>query len=77
MLSVRLPEDIERRLTALAETTGRPKSFYVFHRIRICQVQFGQGLRQRYGTGTTGANILQTLFGPCWANGCKVSASPA
>ena len=29
MLSVRLPEDIERRLTALAETTGRPKSFYV------------------------------------------------
>ncbi len=29
MLAVRLPQDIETRLTALAEATGRTKSFYV------------------------------------------------
>lgn len=29
MLAVRLPEDIEARLQALAERTGRSKSFYV------------------------------------------------
>ena len=28
MLALRLPEVIERRLTALAERTGRSKSFY-------------------------------------------------
>ena len=29
MLGVRLPADIERRLDALADKTGRTKSFYV------------------------------------------------
>ena len=29
MLSVRLPEDIEKRLDALANATGRSKSYYV------------------------------------------------
>jgi len=29
MLTVRLPEEIENRLNALAEQTGRPKSYYV------------------------------------------------
>jgi RHH-type rel operon transcriptional repressor/antitoxin RelB len=29
MLAVRLPESIERRLDALAEKTGRTKTFYV------------------------------------------------
>jgi len=29
MLGVRLPEEIERRLDALAQETGRTKSFYV------------------------------------------------
>lgn len=29
MLTVRLPEDIEQRLNALAAQTGRSKSFYV------------------------------------------------
>ena len=28
MLALRLPEDIERRLEALAKRTGRSKSFY-------------------------------------------------
>lgn len=28
MLAVRLPEDIEKRLAALAKATGRTKSFY-------------------------------------------------
>ena len=28
MLAIRLPDDIERRLTALAAATGRTKSFY-------------------------------------------------
>ena len=28
MLALRLPEDIEKRLTALARRTGRTKSFY-------------------------------------------------
>ncbi len=28
MLAIRLPEDIERRLEALAEATGRTKTFY-------------------------------------------------
>jgi RHH-type transcriptional regulator, rel operon repressor / antitoxin RelB len=28
MLAIRLPEDIERRLAALAAATGRTKSFY-------------------------------------------------
>jgi RHH-type rel operon transcriptional repressor/antitoxin RelB len=28
MLALRLPEDIERRLVALAKRTGRSKSFY-------------------------------------------------
>lgn len=28
MLAIRLPEDIERRLQALAEATGRTKTFY-------------------------------------------------
>lgn len=28
MLAIRLPEDLERRLTALAEATGRTKTFY-------------------------------------------------
>jgi RHH-type transcriptional regulator, rel operon repressor / antitoxin RelB len=27
--SVRLPEEIERRLDALARNTGRPKAFYI------------------------------------------------
>ena len=29
MLTVRLPDEIDNRLTALAEQTGRPKSYYV------------------------------------------------
>ena len=29
MLTVRLPEEVEKRLTVLAEQTGRPKSYYV------------------------------------------------
>lgn len=29
MLAIRLPEDIENRLTALAAKTGRTKTFYV------------------------------------------------
>jgi RHH-type rel operon transcriptional repressor/antitoxin RelB len=29
MLAVRLPEDLENRLTVLAEKTGRSKTFYV------------------------------------------------
>lgn len=29
MLSVRLPEDIEKRLDALAKATGRSKTYYV------------------------------------------------
>lgn len=29
MLAVRLPVEIENRLDALAQATGRPKSFYV------------------------------------------------
>lgn len=29
MLTVRLPEDIDKRLTHLAKVTNRPKSFYV------------------------------------------------
>lgn len=29
MLSVRLPEDLEKRLSTLAETTGRSKSYYM------------------------------------------------
>lgn len=29
MLAIRLPEDVENRLAALAATTGRSKSFYV------------------------------------------------
>jgi RHH-type transcriptional regulator, rel operon repressor / antitoxin RelB len=29
MLAIRLPPDVEARLTALAEATGRSKSFYV------------------------------------------------
>jgi len=33
-LSVRLPHDIEVRLTALAEQTGRSKTFYVTQAIR-------------------------------------------
>ena len=28
-ISIRLPEETERRLTALAEQTGRPRSYYV------------------------------------------------
>lgn len=28
MLAIRLPSEIEERLTALAETTGRTKTFY-------------------------------------------------
>ena len=34
MLAVRLPEEIEARLTALAERTGRSKSFYVRETVR-------------------------------------------
>lgn len=29
MLSVRLPEDLEKRLEALAKATGRSKTYYV------------------------------------------------
>jgi len=29
MLAIRLPPDVEARLTALAEATGRSKSYYV------------------------------------------------
>jgi RHH-type rel operon transcriptional repressor/antitoxin RelB len=29
MLAIRLPEDLETRLTSLAEKTGRSKTFYV------------------------------------------------
>jgi RHH-type rel operon transcriptional repressor/antitoxin RelB len=28
MLAIRLPQDLEKRLTSLAKTTGRTKSFY-------------------------------------------------
>lgn len=34
MLAVRLPEEIEARSTALAERTGRSKSFYVREAVR-------------------------------------------
>jgi RHH-type rel operon transcriptional repressor/antitoxin RelB len=33
-LSVRLPPDVEERLTALSEQTGRSKTFYVMEAIR-------------------------------------------
>lgn len=29
VVAVRLPEDLEQRLDALAKRTGRPKSFYI------------------------------------------------
>lgn len=29
MLEVHLPEDLDRRLTKIAEKTGRPKNYYV------------------------------------------------
>jgi RHH-type rel operon transcriptional repressor/antitoxin RelB len=34
MLAVRLPDEIEARLTALVERTGRSKSFYVREAVR-------------------------------------------
>jgi RHH-type transcriptional regulator, rel operon repressor / antitoxin RelB len=34
MLAIRLPDDIEARLRALAERTGRSKSFYVREAVR-------------------------------------------
>ncbi len=34
MLAVRLPDEIEARLAALAERTGRSKSFYVREAVR-------------------------------------------
>ena len=34
MLAIRLPDEIEARLAALAERTGRSKSFYVREAVR-------------------------------------------
>ena len=36
MLTVRLPEEMETRLTVLAEVTKRPKSFYVREALERC-----------------------------------------
>lgn len=33
-LSIRLPEDVEARLSRLAERTGRTKTFYVIEAVR-------------------------------------------
>ena len=34
MLAIRLPPDLEKRLTSLAKTTGRTKSFYARQAIK-------------------------------------------
>lgn len=34
MLAIRLPEDLERRLAALAEATGRTKTYYAREAIK-------------------------------------------
>lgn len=40
MTSVRLPEDIEHRLNALAMETHRTKSFYIVEALRNCLEDF-------------------------------------
>lgn len=55
MLTVRLPEEIEKRLTALAEQTGRPKSYYVKEAIE----SYLEDMEDLYAAETIYRRVLQ------------------
>jgi len=55
MLTVRLPEEIENRLNALAEQTGRPKSYYVKEAIE----NYLEDMEDLYAAETAYRRVLQ------------------
>jgi len=55
MLTVRLPEDVEKRLNALAEQTGRPKSYYVKEAIQ----NYLEDMEDLYAAETTYRKVLE------------------
>lgn len=55
MLTVRLPEEIEIRLNALAEQTGRPKSYYVKEAIE----NYLEDMEDLYAAETVYRRVLQ------------------
>jgi RHH-type rel operon transcriptional repressor/antitoxin RelB len=59
MLALRLPEDIEKRLDALAKRTGRTKSFYAREAIlrHLEEIEDAYLARQRLRRGGTRVSL--------------------
>ncbi|PLX71317.1 MAG: CopG family transcriptional regulator [Denitrovibrio sp.] len=55
MLTVRLPEEVEKRLAVLAEQTGRPKSYYVREAIE----SYMEDLEDLYTAETVYRRVLE------------------
>jgi RHH-type rel operon transcriptional repressor/antitoxin RelB len=66
MLAIRLPEEIEKRLAHLAQSTGRTKTFYVREAIieyldDLEDIYLAERRLGRYYAGKSGATSLKAL----------------
>ncbi|MES2665815.1 MAG: DUF6290 family protein [Pseudomonadota bacterium] len=66
MLSVRLPEDIEKRLEALAKATGRSKTYYVraalLEKLEDMEdLYMAEAVMERIASGEEGVSSLEDV----------------